>query len=514
MNYDKIIEKEYGLNWIGKQYAKILAELSTTTSIYPDENHNQKIENISAENILIKGDNLDVLKHLLVEYKEKIKMIYIDPPYNTGNQFTYNDRIKFVLEELQKITGIEDTKILKRIALSKIGRHSAWLTFMYPRLYIAKQLLRDDGVIFVSIDDNEVHHLRMIMDEIFEEENFVTNFIWEKTQHFVRQKINYYSNADYILCYAKTLKFDGQNLKEVLVENVQTEFADAPLYNAFTDENQFIFKAGSVKFTNIHNSCYKKTTDEKYKLIDSVSIKNGYNENNLNLSFRSRWSQKKIDEEIEKGTKFLVKSTNFAIRAVYNKDKFFKNSSKQIIFTNINNPLHIKDRFGKKVGVNKNGSDEVKKIFNNKNVYDYPKPVSLIRYLTSLLWDCRTEKFSNNFFILDFFAGSGTTGDAVMQLNAEDGGNRKFILVQLPEPIDPKKNKTAYDFVKDELKAEPTIFEITKERLLRAAKKINAELDTKIEKLKQELPTDENKLEIEKYIRLKKQNAFKIYECK
>jgi len=378
-------------------------------------------------------------------------MIYIDPPYNTGNKFIYNDKF---------------TK-------------SEWLNFMYPRLFLARSLLRDDGVIFVSIDDNEVHHLRMIMDEIFGEENFVIKFIWEKTQHFGRQKINYYSNADYILCYAKNLKYNAQNLKEVLVENIQTEFEDAPLYNASNPEKQLVFKVGSVMFTSVEDGYYERTTDEKYKLLNPVSIKQKYNENDLNLSFRSRWSQKKIDEEIEKGTKFWIKSTNFAIRAIYNKGKSFKNSPKQIIFTNKNNPLCAKDKLGKKVGVNEEGTNEVKELFNGKNVYDYPKPVSLIRYLTSLLWDCETEKFSNDSLILDFFAGSGTTGHAVWDLNKEDGGNRKFILVQLDEEVQDEEIKKEF----------PTVADICIERLRRVSNKYkedntNQDLGFKVFRLK------------------------------
>ena len=364
-------------------------------------------------------------------------MIYIDPPYNTGNKFIYNDKF---------------TK-------------SEWLNFMYPRLFLARNLLSDDGVIFVSIDDHEVHHLRMIMDEIFGEENFVIKFIWEKTQHFGRQKINYYSNADYILCYAKNLKYNAQNLKEVLVENIQTEFEDAPLYNASNPEKQLVFKVGSVMFTGVEDGYYERTTDEKYKLLNPVSIKKKYNENDLNLSFRSRWSQKKIDEEIEKGTKFWIKSTNFAIRAIYNKGKSFKNSPKQIIFTNKNNPLCAKDKLGKKVGVNEEGTNEVKELFNGKNVYDYPKPVSLIRYLTSLLWDCETEKFSNDSLILDFFAGSGTTGHAVWDLNKEDGGNRKFILVQLDEEVQDEEIKKEF----------PTVADICIERLRRVSEEYKKE---------------------------------------
>jgi adenine-specific DNA-methyltransferase len=464
----EIIEKEddrFYFNWAGKSNLYKLIQAPAYGTLKPDKERSVDFD--GTENIVIVGENLETLKLLLKPYFGKVKMIYIDPPYNTGKDFIYRDNFKEPLKDyLEKTRQIDSEGKKLTTNTEASGRyHSDWLNFIYPRLFLARSLLRDDGVIFISIDDNEVHNLRKIMDEIFGEENFVANFIWEKTQHFGRQKINYYSNADYILCYAKNLKYNGQNLKEVLVENIQTEFEDAPLYNASNPEKQLVFKAGSVMFTGVSDGYYERTTDEKYKLLNRVSVKNGYNENDLNLSFKSRWSQKKIDEEIEKGTKFWIKSTNFAIRAIYSKDKSFKNSPKQIIFTNANNPLCVRDKFGKKVGVNEEGTNEVIELFNGKNVYDYPKPMSLIRYLTSLLWNCETEKFSNDVLILDFFAGSGTTGHAVWDLNKEDGGNRKFILVQLDEEV-----------LDEEIKKEfPTVADICIERLRRVSEKYKKE---------------------------------------
>jgi adenine-specific DNA-methyltransferase len=175
--------ESYGLDWLGKSYARLLASDPATTLLRADETHNAKPENANAQNLLIKGDNLEVLKHLANAYYEKVKMIYIDPPYNTGSDgFVYQDDRKFSIKELQQLAGVDAEKA-KRIldfTKSKSNSHSAWLTFMYPRLYIAKQLLKDDGVIFISIDDNEVAQLRLLMDEIFGEENFVAEIIWQK----------------------------------------------------------------------------------------------------------------------------------------------------------------------------------------------------------------------------------------------------------------------------------------------------------------------------------------------
>lgn len=179
INFSK---ESYGMDWLGKSYARLLATDETTTLLKEDEKFNQKGDNATSENLLIKGDNLDVLKHLSNAYHEKIKMIYIDPPYNTGSDgFVYADDRKFTIEELQELSGVSEERA-KRIldfTQSKSNSHSAWLTFMYPRLYIAKQLLKDDGVIFISIDENEHSQLRLLCDEIFGEQNFITSFIWK-----------------------------------------------------------------------------------------------------------------------------------------------------------------------------------------------------------------------------------------------------------------------------------------------------------------------------------------------
>jgi len=464
----EVIEREddrFYFNWAGKSNVFKLIQASAYGTLKPDKE--RSIDFDKTENIAIIGENLEILKLLLKPYFGKVKMIYIDPPYNTGKDFIYRDNFKEPLRDYLKKTGQLDSEGNKLTTNTEAsGRyHSDWLNFIYPRLFLARSLLREDGVIFVSIDDHEVHLLRMIMDEIFGEENFVANFIWEKTQHFGRQKINFYSNADYIICYAKNIKSnDSGLLKELLVENVNTDLEDAPLFNASNPSKQLIFKTGTVKF-NIPDGEYYKTTDDKYLLIKPVKVQNGVNVNDLHLRFRSRWSQETVDIETEKGTIFWIKSENFAIRAIYHEGKSSKNSPKQIIFTNRNNPLCAKDRFGKKVGVNEEGTSELNSIFENSLVYDYPKPVSLIKYLISLLWDSKNEKYDENSLILDFFAGSGTTGQAVWDLNKEDGGNRKFILVQLDEEVQDEEIKKEF----------PTVADICIERLRRVSEKYKNE---------------------------------------
>lgn len=464
--------ESYGLEWLGKSYARLLASDPATTLLKADETHNNKPENAHAENLLIKGDNLEVLKHLANAYYEKIKMIYIDPPYNTGSDgFVYNDDRKYTVKELQNLIGIDEEKAQRILDFtqSKSNSHSAWLTFMYPRLYIARQLLRDDGVIFVSIDDNEVAQLRLLMDEIFGEENFVATYKWNKTStppslsKKVRQKY------EYILCFQKKDNSDVFN-------GGITDGGDMPLLNDSNSIGILEFPKDKVNFKI--EGLYNKGKYDRVELLTDIKIKGGKANVDFKLKGPFKWTQDNLIEEINNGTIFHIKSEKFAIR--YEK-----------VGERVKVPADIISKTECNVGTNEDANKELKDLFKIEGLFSYPKTTTLIKYLSRFC----TE---NDDIILDFFAGSGTTGDAVMQLNAEDGGNRKFILVQLPEPIDPKKNKTAYDFVKNELKAEPTIFEITKERLLRAAKKIKEEtIHKKIAEKEKQIKDLESQLDLE-----------------
>ncbi len=472
--------ESYGLDWLGKSYARLLASDPATTLLKADDNHNSKPENTNSENLLIKGDNLEVLKHLANAYYEKVKMIYIDPPYNTGSDgFVYEDDRKFTVKELQNLIGVDEEKA-KRIldfTQQKSNSHSAWLTFMYPRLYITKQLLKDDGVIFISIDDNEIAQLRLLMDEVFGEENFVANIVWHK-KYGASNDSKYLSEVhDHILLYAKSKEKWVPNLFE------RPNELNAKYKNPDNDER------GEWIATNLSVKTYSEAND--YIIV-------GPNGDEFTPPPTRAWvvSEKKYFE--------LLKDN----RITFGKDNksrpylktFLSEVQDGIVPTTIWNYNDAGHNIGAK--------SELRDLFSDSTVpFDTPKPTKLIKRIISV-----SQKEKKTDLILDFFAGSGTTGDAVMQLNAEDGGTRKYILVQIPEPIDPKKSKAAYDFVKDELKAEPTIFEITKERLLRAAKKINAEIDLKIDKLKKELPTEETKAEIENLEQCKTQNNFKIFE--
>ena len=452
-NEDLDFSKEsYGMDWLGKSYARLLASDEATTLLKEDEKFNQKEENINSENLLIKGDNLEVLKHLSNAYYEKVKMIYIDPPYNTGSDgFVYQDDRKFTTEELSKLAGVDEEKA-KRIldfTMSKSNSHSAWLTFMYPRLYIAKQLLKEDGVIFISIDDNEVAQLRLLMDEIFGEENFVAEIIWN-SKYTTSNDAKYLSNQhETILFYSKIKDTFEVGLLD------RTEKQDSSYKNRDNDPK------GAWKPTPIH-------------------AKSGTEDNVYTIKFPNGITWRAPDGRYPRYSKTRLLE-------LFNQNELYINSKgnvdKKTYLSEVKSGITAGTVWKYDVVGHTHGNNEELAFLIGKGKFDNPKGTKLIKQL------CKIANTKND-LILDFFAGSGTTADAVMQLNAEGNGNRKFILAQLPEKIDPKKNKTAYDFVKDELKIEePTIFEITKERIIRSAKKIkkdNSESKDKKDLLKQD----------------------------
>lgn len=396
--------KKYGLVW--EEHAEVVEEeMRMKIPVFLEDTDRKIVGNPDSDdyNFLLEGDNLHSLHLLEKTHAGKIDVIYIDPPYNTGNKdFIYNDKI------VDKKDGYS---------------HSKWLSFMSKRLEIARRLLSDSGVVFISIDDNEQAQLKLLCDEIFGEGNFIANFIWEKTQHFGRQKLNSYKNGDYILCYSKKLWNDGQ-LSELLVERVKEEFEDAPLYNASNNEHILIFPKGTVKF-NLPDGTYEHSTDEKYELMNEVLVQNGVNVNSFGLQFKSRWTNETVQQEIQNGTIFWVKTQRFAIRSIYAKGKKSTEAPRQVIFTNQKNPARALSRFGKRVGTSEIATNELSKVLG-ESIFSYPKPTSLIEYLISLF--VKNRKHNMNITILDFFAGSGTTGHAVAQLNKEDGGGRKYIL--------------------------------------------------------------------------------------
>lgn len=476
-------DERYTLNWAGKKQSILTANSPINATLRPCKEESVGKDgtngNFDSENLYIEGDNLDVLKLLRETYLNKIKMIYIDPPYNTGNDFVYNDDFASSADEYLQNSKSYDNQGNKMFQNSETnGRfHSDWLNMIYPRLKLAKDLLSNDGVIFISIDDNEQANMKKICDEIFGESNFITKFIWEKTQHFGRQKLNSYSNADYIYCYAKSLI--SEKLKELLVEYVNSELQDAPLFNASNNKHKLTFPAGTVKF-NLKDGLYEKTTSEDYKLLTPVRVKNSLNENEFVLEFKSRWSNDTVQDEVKKGTTFWVKTESFAIRAIYGDGKTATVAPKQIIFTNSKNEFCTKNRNGVKVSTSENATNDLNQLLGSQ-CFSYPKPVSLILYFINLLYNEYKAEHENDFIVLDFFAGSGTTAHATLLANALDKGNRKFILVQLPEDLDLNLKKAignAKEIIEnaialcDKLGQPHNLTEIGKERIRRAGKQI------------------------------------------
>lgn len=455
-------DERYQFSWPGKLSAIRLANSPTSATLRPCREESVDFDN--TENLYIEGDNLDVLKLLRQSYANKIRVIYIDPPYNTGNSFIYNDKFSAHSKQWSKMRVLShkancndtDPAMLNNEIESRL--HSNWLNMIYPRIKVAKELLSDDGVIFISIADNEVENLKKVCNELLGESNFITQFIWEKTQHFGRQKLNCYSNCDYILCYGKSLYRNSH--KELLVERVKTQLQDAPLFNALNNIATITLPAHSTLF-NLKDGTYTHSASAKYELLDSVTVKGGRNVNAFRLRFRSRWSNKTLQEEYAKGTTFWVKTRSFAIRAIYGGNRFSTEAPRQIIFTNTGNPMATRDRWNNRIETGENATNALNKLMNG-SFFSYPKPVSLIKYLLSLLYNHKCNEHDKDFYVLDFFSGSATTAHAVMQLNAQDGGNRRFIMVQLPEETHEKSDagKAGYK----------NICEIGKERIRRAGK--------------------------------------------
>ncbi|RRD44943.1 site-specific DNA-methyltransferase [Buchananella hordeovulneris] len=459
---DASIDTErFGLVWPGKRHAQRLAQTPTTATLLPD--HENSINWETTQNVFIEGDNLEVLKVLQRHYYGKISTIFIDPPYNTGSDFVYADNYTDGINAYLEWSGQSGAEGAIRSNTESNGRfHSAWLSLMYPRLKLARNLLSEDGVIFIAIGTRESANLRVLCDEIFGETNFIASFIWEKTQHFGRQKVNSYSNYDSILCYARRLYTPDGTKKELLVEYVKNEFEDAPLYNASNPENTIRFPAGTVRF-NLQDGVYHESSDEKYVLLNPVIVSDGLNANDFSLKFRSRWSAATIEEEAKKGTRYWVKTKTFAIRAIYAEGKSFNESPREIIFTNRTASNVTRSRSGQSVGTNEEGSAEIAELLG-KSIFDYPKPVSLIKYLLSLVQPG---------IVLDFFSGSGTTAAAVLEMNAARDGNRSFIMVQLPEPTPVGSNARESGF--------DTIADIACERIRRAGVKISKDRETMLD---------------------------------
>lgn len=439
-------EERYQFIWPDKRKSVLLANSPISATLRPCREESVNFD--TTQNLYIEGDNLDVLKLLQETYLGKIKMIYIDPPYNTGNDFVYEDDFAKSADEYIDNSGQFDEQGNRLFQNTESnGRfHTDWLNMMYPRLKVAKDLLSDDGVIFISIDDNEQENLKKMCDEVFGESNFIALFNWMKTATPPSLSKNIRKKFEYVLCYKKKDLLYGLNGGIV-------NGGDMPLLNEVNAFTTLKFNKSSVNF-KIPNGFYKAGQYDRVHLQNDIYVVNGRADKDIVLSGHFKWTQSTVDQEVNNGTEFWIKTEKFAIR--------YARAGERVKL-----PSNIISKDECEVGTNEDAQKDILSLFENK-VMNYPKPVSLLKYLIGM-------NSQDEDLILDFFSGSATTAHAVMQLNAEDGGNRKFIMVQLPEKCDEKSEayKAGYK----------NICEIGKERIRRAGKKIQEEYSEKAKDL-------------------------------
>ncbi|RKU89689.1 site-specific DNA-methyltransferase [Helicobacter pylori] len=459
----------YELTWTGKGLANALYSEPCQKQLKLQESFTpQNLASKHPNNAIIIGDNLDALKLLKSAYSEKIKMIYIDPPYNTGNDdFIYPDNFRQDYQKILREVGLMETdengeeieseslKFFKNTQGS--GTHSGWLSFMLPRLKLARDLLKEDGVIFISIDDNECANLKILCDEIFGEDNFVACAVWHKKDNASFLGKDIIDLLEYVLIYKKSASFNGT--RDCLIDTEKhRELITKP-----SKIGERIFKRDCCliengDFTGLLEKGSYGSKQFCMEILEDVEIICGIPKNDIKIKGRFCWTQSSLDNETLKGGRIEIKS----IKGM--KPIFYKNFDDSIPYRPMRNLLSKK--IEKDVATNNDAANEIKEIFDDLPLFEYPKPSKLIKKFIR-----NVTSTNSNDIILDFFAGSGTTAHAVMELNAEDKGNREFILVQIDEEI--KEDKSTYDFCKNVLKStKPVISDITIERVKRAAQKI------------------------------------------
>ncbi|MDY2806910.1 MAG: DNA methyltransferase [Prevotella sp.] len=432
-----ITDETSGFNWLGKNYARMLTNMDTTTLIRPDEEHNAKPENKDSQNVYISGDNLDALQHLVKSYSGKVKVIYIDPPYNTGSDgFVYNDKFNFTAEDLAKRLDVSSERAERILSMTRRGSasHAAWLTFMLPRLSFARDLLTDDGVIFISIDDNEQANLKRLCDEVFGEECFIGNIVRSTGQTTGQDSGGLGSSFDYILVYSKNEGMELNGLELTEKDKLRFQNQDDVGFYAYDQ----LRKTGSNDKRYDRPNMYYGIENPDGEILYPIAA----------AGYESRWRvERNTYDNLVKEDMILWKKTkrdNSEIWWPY--VKYYLDGR-----TKRPSPLWA-DLEG-----NKKAAREVRDLFDGKKVFDFPKPVDLLLRVIQI--SCEKDSV-----IVDFFGGSSTTAHAVMQKNSEDGGNRKYILVQWPEECKPDSEAAKAGY--------KTIDEVGMERIKRAAKKI------------------------------------------
>lgn len=433
-------KERYDFTWNGKAKAYFEAAAPTTKTLRAQPEESVNFE--KSENLFITGDNLEALKLLQESYLGKIDMVYVDPPYNTGDDFVYKDNFRKDQVSSDIAEGAIDENGNRLIKNEKSsGRyHSDWLTMMYPRLKLARNLLSDNGVIFVSIDDNEQANLKNIMDEIFGQINYCGTYIWKRTDTPANLSKTIKQSTEYIIAYKKTvknLKFNG--IKKYSASN-------NGLMNQSNSFHTLVFPANKVD-TNLIDGVYEAgeygTKSYKINLLENTRVYNNLFVEPVILEGKFKWTQANLNSEIRNGTVISIKTKAFS--PSYEKKEYDAETPPSLIDRNVG------------VDTNEIAQEYLNQLMGHRQIFDYPKPISLIKYLFNFIEN------SEGLF-LDLFAGSGTTADAVMQMNAEDGGNRNFIVVTIDEetPEDSEARKAGYT----------TIDKISRERIRRAAEKL------------------------------------------
>lgn len=435
-----VTDEGYELRFLGKNYARLLASLDTTTVVVPDEEHNSKPENKDSKNVYISGDNIDALKHLLKSYAGRIKCIYIDPPYNTGSDgFVYNDSFKFTPEELSSKLSVSEEQAGRILDLARRGSatHSAWLMFMLPRLVLARDLLTDDGVIFISIDDNEQSNLKLLCDDVFGEENFLGNIVRSTGQTTGQDSGGLGSSFDYILVYSRKEGYELNGLE--LSEKDKKRFQDKDDVGFYAYDQ--LRKTGSNDKREDRPNLYYGIKNPDGEILYPTAT----------AGYDSCWRVEKTSyENLVKNNMILWKKT------MRNNEEVWWPYVKYYLDGRTKRPSPLwNDLEG-----NKKAAREVRDLFDGKKVFDFPKPIDLLNRIITIA----TEKDS---IIVDFFGGSSTTAHALMKKNSEDGGDRTFILVQLQELCEKDSEAFKCGF--------RAIDEIGMERIKRAANKIKQE---------------------------------------
>ena len=448
-------DEEYGFKWVGKNAARREAARPINKTLRPCPEESVDWEN--TQNLYIEGDNLEVLKLLQKSYLGKVKMIYIDPPYNTGNDFVYRDDFAMDKDGYDRAAGNVD-ELGNRFRKNADGNarfHSDWCSMIYERLLVSRSLLSEDGVIFISIDDNEVANLKKICDEVLGESNFVAKFDWRKKTGA--------NDAKDIAVVTESILLYTKNRNTTLELKMWRRDEDSINADRYKFEDEFVDVRGRFYYDTLDRGGlqYSDSMNFGIEAPDGGIIYPNGRDSFVNDGWIWKWSKDKVKWGIENKFLEFVKS---------NKSKGSAYTIKYKVYQLVDNEGNIRETSGRAYmnlitePINQVGNSEMKAIFNNKTPFSNPKPIGLIQYLFNTIK-------SRNATILDFFSGSATTAHAVMQLNADDGGNRKFIMVQLPEETDEKSEayKAGYK----------NICEIGKERIRRAGKKIKEEAGEK-----------------------------------